>query len=436
MAKEVDTNQQHLGHPRLLRIGSRRFAFGLFWQSGEDVRHIDAEARAFAQTKNINADLYATRKLPGNSHAQFGVGRRADKLTRGAVAAAAVVANTLRHNSWIGVFAIHNGFWMVMVHDNYILPDGDVFFDKEEHAKEQFSKELNSTSWGKIYAPAHWGNDFDSYEEINIAELLGGARFHGLRLNDISPLRSKLPYLVVGLIGAGLLFGGAFYYKSVQKAEQEAAAERLRQQQLASITQPPKKIVVTPPWYSEPDAGALFGRCIADLITLPIDVPGYDVTEFGCNKTSFYGAYKRDGGIASWFERWLKGRANPNWSYDASPDGDTLNISSPGAALQPRGETPIVSRYEITKSMVERAQTLDDKLMLGQPQQPAPPPGTPVEDWVPPFFAPMEFSIETSRPQLWLRQIENTPGIVISSMTYAQNNAAWTVKGEIYVKTH
>lgn len=435
MAMDGDINQPQQGHPKLLRIGSRRFAFGLFWQSGGDAKQIDAEAREFAQTKNINADLYVVRRLAGNARAQFGVGRRAEKLTRGAVAAAAVAADTLRHSSWIGVFAVHNGFWMVMVHDNYILPDGDIFFEKEEWAKERFAKELHGSNWAKVYAPAHWAADFDEFEEVNIAELLGGARFRGLRLNDINPLRSKLPYLVVGVLGAGLVFGGVYYYKSVQEAERQAAIEQQlqAQEQLKKITQPPTKVTILPPWHDEPDAGQLFLRCRKDIASLPLNIPGYDLVELGCTRNSYFGNYNRDGGVAAWFERWLGPRAAENWTYDISPDGETLSINVPSENILPRGETPLASRYEVTKSMVERAQTLDDILTLGTPQQPAPPPGTDPENWNPPSFAPMEFRIETSQPAMWQEQLDRTPGTVISTVTYTRNRSNWTVKGEVYV---
>jgi len=76
-----------IGTPKILKIGSRKYAVGLRWVVADSAnRDLRAQARQEIRDTGGGADLYVLREAQaGRDVSQFGLGSRADGLVPGAV---------------------------------------------------------------------------------------------------------------------------------------------------------------------------------------------------------------------------------------------------------------------------------------------------------------------------------------------------------------
>lgn len=146
---------------RIVKIGTRLFAAGLWWQmssaQGTTRRKGLAEARATAQS--IENSAFNTVALRRN---QFGLGQWPGKPVR-AISLAAALAGRVP-GTWLGRFLLEEGcWWICAVSGGAIVADGDFLCSSEEDAQRHVTD---------LRALLHWETDV-SFETVAVAPRAG-----------------------------------------------------------------------------------------------------------------------------------------------------------------------------------------------------------------------------------------------------------------------
>jgi hypothetical protein len=433
-----------IGTPKILKIGSRKYAVGLRWFVADTAnRDLRAQARQEIRDTGGWADLYVLREAQGGREVrQFGLGARADGLVPGAVAAAAAAANSLP-GTWLGAFATDGGWWIVQVRDDAIVADGDAFYELEREAIERFDRERR-LDWGSIYAPASW--NVEGARELSIIDLLQGQR--SPRLQEANPSGTYLKIaLLVGLIAVGGGLGYTFWLDYQDRLAQEAA-ERERQEREARLRaallarQQAQPIVVPAPWTEQPQHAPWFEHCQAALAAIPSQIPGYRLSGRRCEPHSAHTTFARTDGFIGWAERHLEGRLVPGQRLVFPADQSGVEIVTQLPPRPPRGPEGIHDDAAARRFLIEHAQATGVRLQISQTRVDPPPrppgaperrpDGTPFEMPLPPWGV-FQITLDADRLGNWPILLASLPGFVPTRMSETPEGR-WTIQGDVYVR--
>lgn len=270
----------------VIRVGGQPLAIGLFWNDIQSRPNAAKEARAMAARPQIEADLYCIRSAGG----QFGLGRKVDGHAKSMVPLAGALADKHR-GSWIGMFAVGGGFYLIGVRDDDIIEDR--FVEDELEARGKFEELIAHSGWSKIYASDAF--QIDDAEDVSIEELLDKAK--SPRLQETDRVGGLLKLVVGGGVVVALLFGGMYYMQ--WKADQDLLAEQERQRQAYEETLPAQGEVVRPPmpWEGRQQAANYVSACMTALNRAVIAVPGWKMTELACEGQAARMRFLRDGAL-------------------------------------------------------------------------------------------------------------------------------------------
>lgn len=140
----------------VVTVGRRQYASGLYWENSPSGR-ISQTAKEAARQPGAKADFYATRS--GNKQGrvpQFGLAPATEGFRAGMPSLAGCLANQ-QPGAWIGAFRLREGTAVVVVRDDLIVPDGDLFFIDETDARDHLYQEMAVGGFQRIYAPEAWG---------------------------------------------------------------------------------------------------------------------------------------------------------------------------------------------------------------------------------------------------------------------------------------
>ena len=213
----------------------------------------------------------------------------------GMPSAAAEVAEALsEYSSFMAVFAVETGFYMVAVRNGIILIDK--VFDQESDARAEYTKMAEMPDWGAFIAPASWG--MPRAVEHTLDDVITGRSRVVLR--SISMLRS----IIVSILLL-LLFCGAMVYvyrdsvvKSVtghhdiKQIDPEKVEEFRRQideknKELDEQFQIEKKLPpepIIPPYELLPDVAARADICYRAIGFLMQPISGWQQTTVNCDE--------------------------------------------------------------------------------------------------------------------------------------------------------
>lgn len=433
-----------IGTPKILKIGSRKYAVGLRWVLADTAnRDLRGQARQEIRDTGGGADLYVLRDAQGGREVrQFGIGARADGLVPGAVAAAAAAANALP-GTWLGAFATDGGWWIVQVRDDAIVADGDAFYEHEREAIERFDRERRQ-DWNSLYAPSAW--QVEGARELSIIDLLQGQR--SPRLQEANPSGTYLKIaLLLGLLAVGGALGYTFWLDYQDRIAQEAAERdrlereaRLRAALLAR--QQAQPIVVPAPWTEQPQHRLWFEHCLAALAATPSQVPGYQPSGRRCEPRSAHATFRRTDGIIGWAERSLEGRLVPGQRLTFPADQTGVEIVTALPPRPARGEEGVHDDATVRRFLIEQAQASGVRLQITQTRVDPPPrppgaperrpDGTPFEMPLPPWGA-FQITLDADRLGNWPTLLAGLPGFVPTRMSETPEGR-WTIQGDVYVR--
>ena len=327
--------------------------------------------------------------------------------------------------SWAGAFRLNEGTVLVIVRDDLIVPDGDLFFKEESEARDRLIQEVGFGGLQTIYAPEAWS--IPGADSIPLTLLLNDQA--DIQLQQVS----LSPKVKIALIGAGVFFVvvlGVVWYMQ-KKADEEALLQQealARAQQAAAFQsfgqQPMPEPKYIKNWENAPAVLSVVNACRDGLSLVPSAIAGWNLTALSCNGSAITISWQRERG------------------FSAPPKGANVNDSGTGAsqtiplsALKPRGAESLKNIDEITNRYLLQnwpgtiARAPDDPL--------PPPPEEYTGPWNPPPAPWVKRSFTLNMPELpggLPGFIGDLPGAIVNNMSFSRGggSSAWMVEGVIY----
>ena len=130
-------------------VNKRRFATGLFWQPIA----VGFTARRYAKVLARNAK--DTAKLFVEYRSMIGLAFKNHGYMFGMPSAAAEIMDSLsEYSSFLAVFSVDRGYYLVAVRNGIILADR--LFNTESDARTEFAKFMKIPDWAAVIAPSAW----------------------------------------------------------------------------------------------------------------------------------------------------------------------------------------------------------------------------------------------------------------------------------------
>ena len=412
----------------VVTVGSHRYAVGLYWENSPGGGRVTQIAREAANQPGQQADFYAIR--PGGKNGripQFGLCTGDAGQVNGMPALAACLATQVP-GSWAGAFRLAEGIAVIVVRDDLIVPDGDLFFQDEAEARDRLLQEISFGGLQTIYAPESWS--IPIVDTIPLTLLVGN--FQGVKLQRVSlPKKVKIIAGALALIFV-IAVGGVWYWN--MKVEEEN--ERLAAQQSAlnaAIEAAKHKMgqgeaptpVYDRVWEKQPEALAVLKTCAQGLAKVNAVQAGWKMTSLKCA-----------GGAA----------INTTWQRDKGfsvpPPGSKVNdagmVATQNIILPPlpaRGHEGLGDPDDLTKRYL--SQNWPGQIMRMADDPPPLPPPDYKGPWNPPPapWVKRSFTLPVSElPGGVQGMLNGLPGTIINTLTYTPSgvSGAWLIEGVIY----
>lgn len=269
-------------------VKGQSFAIGLFWGNYESGANGAKEARSMAAKPHIDGDLYCVR----DKAEQFGIGHKANGHAKGQVSLAGALADA-RGGSWVGLFAVGTGYYLLAVRDGDILADTDKFIDDEMHARSRLEDVLSASEWGNVFVPD--GFDIEGATIASLDEMVDKPRKP--RLQSTDQVGGALKLGVGAAVVLALVFGGMFYINYQNDLQMQQQLEALSQSFNNSAQE--EKIVIPPmPWEGKPTAVSYLNGCIAGMNRATLSIPGWDTVGLACEGNSVNMVLQRTADLA------------------------------------------------------------------------------------------------------------------------------------------
>ncbi|MDR2412802.1 MAG: type 4b pilus protein PilO2 [Rickettsiales bacterium] len=183
---------------QIILIDRKKYAVGLFWQPIA----IGFVSRNYARqlSKSIDKKL----NLFTEYRAMVALGARSAGHRSGIPAAAPEIMEVLAEfSSFLAVFKVDNGFWLVAVRNGIII--NDKLFDDQNAARDEYIRLSEIPDWAALFAPSAWG--MPRSVERHLSDVVSGNVKAVLK--PISRLKAdfiSLLLLVLFVLGAAYFF--------------------------------------------------------------------------------------------------------------------------------------------------------------------------------------------------------------------------------------
>ncbi|MDD5587157.1 MAG: type 4b pilus protein PilO2 [Alphaproteobacteria bacterium] len=417
----------------IVTIGRRQYASGLYWEISSSGR-ISQAAKEAARQPSVLAEFYAARAGTKTGRVpQFGLSQGDSGHRAGLPVLAACLANQ-QPGSWAGAFRLREGTAIVVVRDDLIVPDGDLFFADETEARDRLLQEMALGGLQKVYAPETWG--VSGADSMPVALLLNDStevKLHSVAL-------SKQTIMVLGGLGAVLLLLlGIGWYIQQENAKVEAArlarAEALNRARAEAERLLPGFVQTAPEyplperkWENKPPPLDVMQACRDALSRAPAVVAGWRLESAHCDETSLSEKWTRTSGFSA-----------PPPQSTVNDNGTSASLSITWSPLKPRSPEALRDPEEITRRYL--AQNWPGSLARMQDDPPPPPPPDFKGAWNPPPPPWIKRSFTLSMPVLpWTLPVffADLPGVVVNALSLSSSgmNSTWTIDGVIYENRH
>lgn len=405
----------------VVRVGKRDYAVGLIWNEVDDPVNAVSEARGKASKSSFNADYFCIQQ---GGTPQFGLGAKAQKHRSGMPSLAAHCAQS-KGGSWLGIFEVRDGYYLIGITNDAILSECDRFFESEDDAKVTFEYFQNMADWQELYAPKGMAIPGTSTTELEV--LLDGKPT--AKLQDVSRSRSII-MLVLALIGIGGMIVGVMFY--MDKLEELANQQRLQDiaDQAKSKITPEAEVPPPPPppWSSQFMGYHIIENCVKEVSQFPTDIPGWNVSELVCKGNNVAARIDRTlplpaGGSFNWIEIMVK-KEGKDYGFFPDPNGS----GSTASVQWSMGDLPKIpldiETEKLTSMKKALLSTFEERLV-------------PIVFGDAPdnndHYRGFTFRFSTTAdPRNFIDIISVLPGSMITSMAYNVEMNTWSTEGRVY----
>lgn len=413
----------------VITAGRKQYASGLYWENSPSGRVSQAAKEAARQPGN-SSDFYAMRMGDKKGRVpQFGLAPDAEGFKSGLPSLAGCLANQ-QPGSWIGAFTFREGTSVVIVRDDLLVPEGDLFFEDESEARDHLYQEMGVGGFQRIFAPEAWG--IPGADSMPLSLLLNEKT--DVKLHSVV-MTSQAKFGIAAGLGLLVIVLGVGWYFQNQAAQEEATriqhmAALKRMQAAAARLVPLQRQAEYPPpiryWEKEPKPVALLSSCKKALDDIVIGTAGWRVVSISCSRSALSTRWARMGGFSE----------APRGSHVT----DTGTQATGSVALKNvdvRVAEDLFDPDEITRRYL--AQNWPGTIRR-EPDDPLPrKPQNHSGDWNPPSAPWIKRSFTFDVPVLpWTIPdfFSDLPGVIIQSIVMngdgARADNKWTIKGVIY----
>ncbi|MDR2269097.1 MAG: type 4b pilus protein PilO2 [Rickettsiales bacterium] len=265
----------------VITVSRRKYAVGLFWQPSPDRGNLRENALKIARTAHVRASLFVA------FNGMIGLSNRVIGARNGMPAAAPEVIEAFGENTFLSVFSVSGGFWLLAVRGGIIVRDK--FFSDFDLAKQEYL-ELNAMpDWTVLVAPADW--NAAGAVERRLGDIMSGNKKYYLA--NISHLPGTIATLA--LLACALFGGYKFFERPIKKLlapqpqqlniDPKIAEEYKRKLETIDAPppkEPPKKIHVPLPYEALPDVNAKADQCWRAIAFLSQQIVGWVVDSVSC----------------------------------------------------------------------------------------------------------------------------------------------------------
>lgn len=322
---------------QVISVNRKKYAVGLFWQPVATGFFARNYARSLARGVDKKLNLFTEyRSMVGLGARKFG------HRTAMPSAAASIVDSFPEFSSFLAVFQVDKGYYLVAMRNGVILEDK--LFATESEARAEYSKLSQIPDWGTFVAPGTWG--MPRAVERTISEVVsGGAR---AVLRSISRVRAALGPLVIIVLFLALI--GSIFREplhqmmmprpQISQINPELAAEYKRQIEEKNreldaefnIEKEPEPEPIVPPYDSLPDVAARADMCFRAMAFVMQNVTGWNQTSVECTELNAVAEFQRDFGTLDDF--YVMATELMPGAIVTKQNEDMLRVSVPLPAVQ------------------------------------------------------------------------------------------------------
>ncbi len=256
-----------------VKVKRTTYAIGLYWEGVDD----PSSAVKTARERAGNADFFCV--FNANAKTQIGLGQKAQGHKGSMpVLAPHIVKN--RKGNFLALFEVDGGgYYILGVRDDGIDPLLERFVASRTEAEELF-EDAKGQDWGELIAPDVF--NWPDTVEVKIEDCIKGRP--PVRLKDVNRSSNIIKFVALGIIVAAGVVGVQKYNEmSEQQRLQDELAAKLAQAKNAVLPNSQEQIKVPPPpWSNQPMGPYFIKACVDDIMSFPLDIPGWNVTDFQC----------------------------------------------------------------------------------------------------------------------------------------------------------
>lgn len=412
--------------PQIISVGGKQYAIGLFWQplpgGRQQLPFIERTARSL-----IGGAQFYCIKTGGTG--QFGLGF-SKKGHRGNLPVATVsVASALKDKpSTLAVFRVKEGWWLIVVRNNLILPEDDFLFEKEDEAKKAFSDLLPLPDWGYKIAPASW--QIEGTQDIELSKLLERT-IRPVLLQSLAPKNILfIAALLIGLGIAGYFLKDVFFPKPIPMAKKQIetqfnskklAVKNEKKQEAGFLKSIQTKAVNAKEVQIKKIDSVEHARlCQSGWSYFGKIIPGWTLSEFHCTGTNMKVRYERKSGTLD-FLTTAKDLYFKEATMEIQNRGGTVWLSVPLPKLKEKEIVPMLRKSEIEQHLMTFAQKTKQTINVL--------PGEAKID----NFDVVNFSFSSKISLVdWAMVLKDLGAIFWQEIKWSQQSKTWEVKGVVY----
>ena len=259
----------------IVRIGKTEYAIDLQWNIPVEPNRAASEARRYRAGEQDRPEYFCVKS--GN-RPQFGLGFSSlGHKPNLAVLAPHICEN--EESSFIGLFEVEGGYYLIGVVDDSILSDTEQLYSKEAEAFNAFSNVLGMNDFKVIYAPASMGIDGSIPRDIE--DIISGKP--PSRLKDTSKSSGYIKIGLFALILGIVIFGVRYYLDEVGMQRIAAEAQRQAERAQTMVGLKEEEVPIPPmPWEGKVLGAKALEACYEELLKFPLDVPYWEVSDLKC----------------------------------------------------------------------------------------------------------------------------------------------------------
>jgi Pilin accessory protein (PilO). len=406
----------------VVRVNKKDYAVGLQWNTLEDPSRAAEEARNYASMASVSADFYGIRQ---STSPQFAVGFKIYGHKANMPSLAAHAARE-KGGSWLGLFEVAGGYYLLAVRDDAIISEFDRFYEDKDAALRAF-QEVRYMAWDDTIAPPSF--DVGQTSSTTLEALLSGKP--PVKLTDVRKTSPIIKLCLAGFFVVGSFWAVSTYLDDMNQEELQRQASELAQQAASLASQQPEEPPPPPmPWENMAQGAQFLDKCVSDIRKFRLAIPGWNVTEFFCSVTTGTAAAAIDrsgqigagGGSINWIEKYVAREGfNPTINYPPEGSGTRVSVewTLEGVPTNPVDIQTLQAR-KIRDSMLK---IFEDRM-------------TPIrfsEADTNQYWRGLTFEYDTKLdPLAFADVLSAVPGLIVDDVKYTVKSNSWSVKGRAY----